>query len=76
MAFVFDKNTIEGGDAGQFHLHMNVGFYLAVMFRSFCFYDLSKVFLGVCARKSNPQRNHLCTIRRLIFLLHGVSIIF
>ena len=30
------------------------------MFRSFCFYDLSKVvLLGVCARKSNPQLNHL-----------------
>ena len=48
-----------------------------IMFRSFCFYDLSKVFfLGVCARKSNPQLNHLCTIRRLIFLLHAVSINF
>ena len=29
MVFVCDKSTIEGGDVCQFHLHLNVSFYLA-----------------------------------------------
>ena len=49
MVFVCDKSTIDGGDAGQFHLHLNVSFYLAQL----CFVHFALVvFLGslcICA---------------------------
>ena len=47
MAFVCDKNTIEGGDAGQFYLHLNVSFYLAYL----CFVH----FAFTISPKWNPQ---------------------
>ena len=52
MAFVCDKSTIEGGDAGQFHLHLNVSFFqhsyvsLILLLR-----PLQKRFLGSLCKK-------------------------
>ena len=45
MAFVCVKSTIEGGDACQFHLHLNVRFHLAKLcFVHFAFTISPKCF--------------------------------
>ena len=55
MAFVCDKSTIEGGDAGQVHFHLNVSFYLAQLCAFILLLRSLLRFLGSLCKKKQPS---------------------